>query len=114
MPPWYAPYGYGPVFFPYPFGQAVVTEGGQAVPLGPGGAVRRCHPGEAMQGMSDSLAGAMQGMSDSFTSMVNSASNALTSQPTSSGSGGTGGGGWGGGGGGFGGGGGGGGGGGAD
>jgi hypothetical protein len=116
MPRWYGPYGYGPVYYPYPVGTHAGREqdtGSMTGPGGPGGGVPQFDPGGAMQGMSDSLAGAMQGMSDSFTQMVNSASSALTSQPQSSGSGG-GGGGWGGGGGSFGGGGGGGGGGGAD
>ncbi len=112
MPPYYVPYGYGP-FIPYPIGMG--AEGSQSS-QGPasGGPMPQFNPADAMQGMSDSLAGAMQGMSDSFTSMVNSASSIMTSQPSSSGSDGSGGGGWGGGGGSFGGGGGGGGGGGAD
>ena len=110
MPPWYAPYGYNPVFYPYATGSSVgggQTGGGS----GGGAAMPNLDPGAAMQGMSDSLASAMNSMSDSFTSMVNSASSALTSAPQSSGGSS---GGWGGGGGSFGGGGGGGGGGGAD
>jgi uncharacterized membrane protein YgcG len=108
MPPYYVPYGYGPyVPYPYPVGSAM-GGGGQGAPAG---GAPQFDPAQAMQGMSNSMAGAMQSMSDSFTSMVNSASSALTSQPQSSGSSG---GGWGGGGGSFGGGGGGGGGGGAD
>jgi uncharacterized protein (TIGR04222 family) len=92
MPAWYMPYGY----YPYPYyagvGQQIAGQGGGPMPT--------FDPGAAMQGMSNTLAGAMQGMSDSFTNMVNSASSIFTSQPSSSGSGG-GGGGWGGGGGGF-------------
>jgi uncharacterized membrane protein YgcG len=95
MPRWYAPYGYGPIFYPYPVGSP--AGGQQGMASGPGGGVPQMNPADAMQGLSTSLAGAMQGMSDSFTTMVNSASNVLTSQPSSSGSGG----GWGGGGGGF-------------
>lgn len=104
MPPYYAPYGYNPVFIPYPVGGGGYGSGGsiagQGGPVGGpvGGPAPQFDPGAAMQGMSNSLAGAMQSMSDSFTQMVNSASNVLTSSPQSSSSGG---GGWGGGGGGF-------------
>jgi uncharacterized membrane protein YgcG len=105
MPAWYAPFGYYPGYYPVGSTVAGSTEGG------PAGVMPQFNPGAAVQGMSDSIAGAMQGMADSFTSMVNSASSAMTSAPHSSSSGS---GGWGGGGGGFGGGGGGGGGGGAD
>ena len=112
MPTYYAPYGYYPGY--YPVGTGAGGERSMGSPMGGGGSgggMPSLDPGQAMQGMSDSFAGAMQGMSDSFASMVNSASSALVSQPQSSGSSG---GGWGGGGGSFGGGGGGGGGGGAD
>ena len=112
MPTYYAPYGYYPGY--YPVGTGAGGERSMGSPMGGGGSgggMPSLDPGQAMQGMSDSFAGAMQGMSDSFASMVNSASSALVSQPQSSGSSS---GGWGGGGGSFGGGGGGGGGGGAD
>ena len=112
MPTYYAPYGYYPGY--YPVGTGAGGERSMGSPMGGGGSgggIPSMDPGQAMQGMSDSFAGAMQGMSDSFASMVNSASSALVSQPQSSGSSS---GGWGGGGGSFGGGGGGGGGGGAD
>ena len=102
MPPYYRPYGYGPVFIPTGgyYGAPYNTSGQGGPGMAPG-AAPQFDPGGAMQGFSSSLAGAMQGMSDSFTQMVNSASNVLTSQPQSSGSGGGGGGGWGGGGGSF-------------
>ena len=94
MPPYYVPYGYGPVFYPFPVGvpghQGVGPEGAAGAP-GMGGGMPSFNPAGGMQGMSDSLAGAMQGMSDSFTQMVNSASSVLTSQPQSSGGGGGGG-----------------------
>jgi hypothetical protein len=101
MPPYYMPYGYGPMYYPV----GMPGHGGQQFGAGSsiggqgGGMPGQFDPGGAMQGMSNSLAGAMQGMSNSFTDMVNAASSTLTSQPQSSGSGG--GGGWGGGGGSF-------------
>jgi uncharacterized membrane protein len=107
MPPYFSPYGYAPVYIPYPVGGGggYGTGGsiaGQGGPVGGpgGGPAPQFDPAGAMQGMSNSLSGAMQSMSDSFTQMVNSASNVLTSQPQSSGSSG-GGGSWGGGGGSF-------------
>lgn len=101
MPPYYIPYGYGPMWVPYPVGTGNPQNIGPGSMGGqPGGPAPGFNPAGGMQGMSDSLAGAMQGMSDSFTQMVNSAANILTSSPQPQGGSG-GGGGWGGGGGGF-------------